>query len=117
MNDFLLSGLLGVVEGLTEFRPVSSTAHLRIAEAFAHIDLTSGYWKMYTIIIQLGAILCLPVYFRKEIKTFLSTFPRKENRAPYGAHPPPRTHRGGLRGDGDPGLLLNFTAGHELNCV
>jgi len=79
MNDFLLSELLGVVEGLTEFLPVSSTAHLRIAEAFAHIDLTSGYWKMYTIVIQLGAILCLPVYFRKEIKAFLSTFPRGEN--------------------------------------
>ncbi len=79
MNDFLLSGLLGVVEGLTEFLPVSSTAHLRIVQAFAHIDLTLGYWKMYTIVIQLGAILCLPVYFRTEIKKFLSTFPRGQS--------------------------------------
>ncbi len=78
MNDFLLSGVLGVVEGLTEFLPVSSTAHLRIAEALAHINLTSGYWKMYTVVIQLGAILCLPVYFRKEIRKFLSTFPHGE---------------------------------------
>ncbi len=78
MNDFLLSGLLGIVEGLTEFLPVSSTAHLRIVEAFAHIDLTMGYWKMYSIVIQLGAILCLPVYFRAEIKAFLGTFPRGE---------------------------------------
>jgi len=38
--------------------------------------LTSGYWKMYTIVIQLGAILCLPVYFRKRIAQFLSTFPQ-----------------------------------------
>ena len=79
MNDFLLSGLLGIVEGLTEFLPVSSTAHLRIAEAFAHIDLTMGYWKMYTVVIQLGAILCLPVYFRTEIIKFLKTFPRGES--------------------------------------
>ena len=79
MNDFLLSGLLGIVEGLTEFLPVSSTAHLRIVEAFAHIDLTLGYWKMYTVVIQLGAILCLPVYFRTEIKKFLQTFPRGES--------------------------------------
>src|SRR5438105_972744 len=61
-----------------EFLPVSSTAHLRISEALLHISLTSGYWKMYTIVIQLGAILCLPVYFRERIVKFLSTFPRGE---------------------------------------
>ncbi len=79
MNDYLLSVVLGVVEGLTEFIPVSSTAHLRIAEALLNISLTSGYWKMYTIVIQLGAILCLPVYFRGRIAKFLSTFPRGES--------------------------------------
>jgi undecaprenyl-diphosphatase len=78
LNDYLLSTLLGIIEGLTEFLPVSSTAHLRIAEALLHVDLTSGYWKMYTIVIQLGAILCLPVYFRERIAKLLSTFPRGE---------------------------------------
>ena len=78
MNDFLLSVLLGIVEGLTEFLPVSSTAHLRISEALLHIDLASGYWKMYSIVIQLGAIACLPVYFWRRILAFLSTFPRGE---------------------------------------
>ena len=63
MSDYLLSVILGIIEGLTEFLPVSSTAHLRIAEALFHINLADGYWKMYTIVIQLGAILCLPVYF------------------------------------------------------
>ncbi len=78
MNDYLLSVILGVVEGLTEFLPVSSTAHLRIAEALMHIDLSSGYWKMYTIVIQLGAILALPIFFRHRIAKFLSTFPHGE---------------------------------------
>lgn len=78
MNDYLLSLVLGVIEGLTEFLPVSSTAHLRIAEALFHVDLSSGYWKMYTIIIQLGAILCLPVYFWSRIIKFISTYPRGE---------------------------------------
>jgi undecaprenyl-diphosphatase len=78
LNDYLLSVLLGIVEGLTEFLPVSSTAHLRITEALLHISLSDGYWKMYTIVIQLGAILCLPVYFRERIAKFLSTFPRGE---------------------------------------
>ena len=79
MNDYLLSLILGVVEGLTEFLPVSSTAHLRISELLLHISLSDGYWKMYSIVIQLGAILCLPVYFWSRIKRFLSTFPRGDS--------------------------------------
>jgi len=78
MYDYLLSVFLGVVEGLTEFLPVSSTAHLRICEALLHIDLQDGFWKMYTIVIQLGAILALPVYFWGRIVRFVSTFPKGE---------------------------------------
>jgi undecaprenyl-diphosphatase len=78
MHDYLLSIFLGIVEGLTEFLPVSSTAHLRICEALLHIDLHDGFWKMYTIVIQLGAILALPVYFRERILQFLRTFPKGE---------------------------------------
>ena len=78
MNDFLLSILLGVVEGLTEFLPVSSTAHLRIAEVLLHLQLSDAYWKMYSIVIQLGAILTLPIYFRERIAKFRSTFPKGE---------------------------------------
>jgi undecaprenyl-diphosphatase len=79
LNDYLLSVILGIIEGLTEFLPVSSTAHLRIAEWLFQINLGDGYWKMYTIVIQLGAILCLPIYFRARIAKFLSTFPQGEN--------------------------------------
>src|SRR3954470_9002009 len=79
MNDFLLSVLLGIVEGLTEFLPISSTAHLRIVEALFGFNLQDSFWKMYTIVIQLGAILALPVYFWSRILKFLSTFPRGEN--------------------------------------
>jgi undecaprenyl-diphosphatase len=88
LNDYLLSVVLGIVEGLTEFLPVSSTAHLRLAESLLHINLSDGYWKMYTIVIQLGAIACLPVYFWHRISKFLSTFPHGEsgNRTPL-THP------------------------------
>jgi undecaprenyl-diphosphatase len=74
----LLSVLLGIVEGVTEFLPVSSTAHLRIVEALLHLDLHDSFWKMYTIVIQLGAILALPVYFWNRILKFLRTFPSGE---------------------------------------
>jgi len=76
LHDYILAAILGVVEGLTEFLPVSSTAHLRISEALLGIDLGNGYWKMFSIVIQLGAILCLPIYFRKRIAEFFSTFPQ-----------------------------------------
>ena len=79
MNSYFMSVLLGIVEGLTEFLPVSSTAHLRIAEALLHIDLTDTYWKMYTIVIQLGAILALCLLFMGRIVEFLRTFPKGEN--------------------------------------
>ncbi|RRA48793.1 undecaprenyl-diphosphate phosphatase [Acidipila sp. EB88] len=78
MNDYVVSVLLGIVEGLTEFLPVSSTAHLRITEALLHVSLTDPYWKMYTIVIQLGAILALMLLFIGRIVAFLRTFPKGE---------------------------------------
>jgi undecaprenyl-diphosphatase len=78
VSDYLLSVVLGIVEGVTEFLPVSSTAHLRISEALFHIDLSDGFWILYSIVIQLGAVLCLPVYFAPRIARFLATFPAGE---------------------------------------
>ena len=78
MNDYVVSAILGVVEGLTEFLPVSSTAHLRIAEALLHLPLADPFWKMYTIVIQLGAILALLLLFTGRILEFLRTFPKGE---------------------------------------
>src|SRR4051812_29972454 len=79
VNDFLLSIILGIVEGVTEFLPISSTAHLRIVEALFKLPLSDPFWKMYTIVIQLGAILALPVFFWNRILKFLRTFPSGEN--------------------------------------
>src|SRR5260370_3909909 len=90
LSDYLLSVLLGIVEGLTEFLPVSSTAHLRIAEQLMHVPLSSGYWKMYSIVIQLGAILSPPIYFRPHIAKLVSTFPERENKDLHHLTPPSR---------------------------
>ena len=78
MNDYILSVILGIIEGLTEFLPVSSTAHLRLAEAALHISLADPFWKMYTIVIQLGAILALLLFFAMKIARYLRTFPAGE---------------------------------------
>jgi undecaprenyl-diphosphatase len=117
LNDYLLSLVLGIVEGLTEFLPVSSTAHLRISEALLHISLADGYWKMYSIVIQLGAIACLPVYFRSRIAKFLATFPRGER-----GDRTPLTHPLGLTGvafvvTAIPSFLLTKVIGKHLESL
>jgi undecaprenyl-diphosphatase len=78
MHAYILALILGIVEGLTEFLPVSSTAHLRICQSLLGIALDDGYWKMFAIVIQLGAILTLPIYFRARIAKFVATFPNGE---------------------------------------
>ncbi len=75
MNDYLIAAIVGVVEGLTEFLPVSSTAHIRIAQKLLQVDLDDSYWKMFAIVIQLGAILSVVVYFRSRIIEFIRSFP------------------------------------------
>jgi len=79
LNVYIQSILLGIVEGLTEFLPVSSTAHLRISEALMHIPLDDAYWKMYTIVIQAGAILALLLLYLERIVEFMHSFPRGES--------------------------------------
>ena len=75
LNDYLLTLILGIVEGITEFLPVSSTAHIRIAQALLGTDLTNGFWKMFAIVIQIGPILCLPIFFRNRIAVWFASFP------------------------------------------
>jgi undecaprenyl-diphosphatase len=79
LNVYIQSVILGIIEGLTEFLPVSSTAHLRIAEAAMRIPLDDAYWKMYTIVIQAGAIFALMLLFLGRIVAFVKSYPRGES--------------------------------------
>ena len=79
MNVYIQSLLLGIVEGLTEFLPVSSTAHLRITEAAMRIPLDDAYWMMYTIVIQAGAIFALVLLYLGRIVAFIKSFPSGES--------------------------------------
>jgi undecaprenyl-diphosphatase len=79
LNVYIQSLLLGIVEGLTEFLPVSSTAHLRIVEAAMRIPLDDAYWKMYTIVIQAGAIFALILLYLGRIVAFIKSFPQGES--------------------------------------
>lgn len=74
MNDYLAAVIIGIVEGLTEFLPVSSTAHIRVTQELLGLPRDSEYWKMFAIVIQLGAILSVVVYFRARLLGFVRDF-------------------------------------------
>jgi undecaprenyl-diphosphatase len=74
ISDGIRAVILGIVEGVTEFLPVSSTGHLLLAERF--FDLGEGsFWNSFTVLIQLGAILAiLAIYFVKLWRIALGVF-------------------------------------------
>ncbi len=74
MNAYLIALILGIVEGLTEFLPVSSTAHIRLVQDCLKINLNDEYWKMFAIVIQLGAILSVVVFFNRRLINFVKSF-------------------------------------------
>jgi len=80
MSDALRAVILGIVEGVTEFLPVSSTGHLLLAERF--FDLGEGnFWKSFAVLIQLGAILAIvAIYFFKLWRVALGMFSNPDDR-------------------------------------
>ena len=72
MHDILMSIILGVVEGVTEFLPISSTGHLLVAERLLGL---SENWEAFTVVIQLGAILAVVVLYFQKFWHVLITLP------------------------------------------
>lgn len=77
MHDLIIAVLLGIIEGLTEFLPVSSTAHLLIAERV--LGLAGDRWEAFTIVIQLGAILAVVAAYWRKFTEVLLNLPRSND--------------------------------------
>lgn len=70
MLEILKAILFGVVEGITEWLPISSTGHLILLNEFVKLDVSEEFWSMFEIVIQLGAILAVVVLFWNKIFPF-----------------------------------------------
>lgn len=68
--DFLIAAALGVVEGLTEFLPISSTGHLILVEDYLRLGTDEAFTNAFTVIIQLPAILAVVLFFWKQMWPF-----------------------------------------------
>jgi len=80
ISDALRAVILGVVEGVTEFLPVSSTGHLLLAGRFFGLG-EDNFWKTFDVLIQLGAILAIvALYFQKLWKIALGMFSNEDDR-------------------------------------
>lgn len=70
MLDALKVIILGIVEGITEWLPVSSTGHLILVEEFIKLNVSEAFWEMFMVVIQLGAIMAVVVLYFKELWPF-----------------------------------------------
>lgn len=78
--DIIKSIILGIIEGITEWLPISSTGHLIIADEFIKLNASAEFKEMFNVVIQLGAILAVVVIYFKKIWPFTS---KKENGYSY----------------------------------
>lgn len=68
--EILKTILLGIVEGITEWLPVSSTGHMILLNEFLRLDVSAEFWEMFEVVIQLGAILAVVVLFFSRLNPF-----------------------------------------------
>ena len=76
--EWLKAFLFGIVEGITEWLPISSTGHMILLNEFVKLDVSDAFYKMFEVVIQLGAILAVVVLFWNQI------WPLKRNHGRHG---------------------------------
>ncbi len=79
--EFLKSFILGIVEGITEWLPVSSTGHMILFDEFLKLDVSPEFMEMFLVVIQLGAILAVPTLFFRRLNPFSGKKTREEKRS------------------------------------
>lgn len=79
MAEILKAVLFGIVEGITEWLPISSTGHLILLNEFVTLNVSEEFWSMFEVVIQLGAIMAVVVLFWNQIFPFYFGKKAQEN--------------------------------------
>ena len=72
--------LFGIIEGITEWLPISSTGHMILLEQFVKLNVTPEFWKMFLVVIQLGAILAVVVLYFNKLNPFSNKKTKEEKK-------------------------------------
>lgn len=70
MLEVLKAIILGIIEGITEWLPISSTGHMILVDEFLRLDVSAEFKELFLVVIQLGAILAVPVIFFEKLNPF-----------------------------------------------
>ena len=81
MLDVLIAVILGIVEGITEWLPISSTGHMILVEQFLHMSTSHEFNSMFRVVIQLGAIMAVVVLYFNKLNPFSKRKSAKQSRA------------------------------------
>ena len=81
--ELLKAVLYGVVEGITEWLPISSTGHMLLLDQFVTLDVSRDFWDMFLVVIQLGAILAVCVLFFGKLNPFSRAKSAAERRSTW----------------------------------
>lgn len=81
--EYLKVLILGIVEGITEWLPISSTGHMILVENFLRLNVSREFWEMFLVVIQLGAVLAVVVIYFHKLNPFSSRKTAKEKSATW----------------------------------
>ena len=82
--EMIKAAVYGIVEGVTEWLPVSSTGHLLLLDQFMKLDVSEAFWNTFLVVIQLGAILAVVVLYFRELNPFSPSKGAEGRRATWG---------------------------------
>jgi len=81
--ELLKAVLFGIVEGITEWLPISSTGHMILLNEFLSLDVSPAFWELFEVVIQLGAILAVIVLFFRKLNPLSPSKEAKEKAATW----------------------------------
>jgi undecaprenyl-diphosphatase len=81
--ELLKTVLLGIVEGITEWLPISSTGHMILFNEFLSLDVSPAFWELFEVVIQLGAILAVIVLFFRKLNPFALSKSAEEKKSTW----------------------------------